>query len=267
MRRRRGLLVSVLPFVALAASVSRAAAQTAPPAWLDAYREPAARLIGAALADRFAWERLARLTDTIGNRLSGTPQLDRAIRWAADEMRRDGLENVHTERVMVPHWVRGAESAEIVAPAPHALVMLGLGNSVGTPAGGVQAEVVVVHSFEELDAAGARVRGRIVLFNVPYTSYGDTVRFRSAGPSRAAKLGAVAMLIRSVGNDGLRTMRRRFLRRRSRRRMPTASSAWRIAATASSCGSRWRRTSSPTPSRPTSSASCAGANGPTKSCS
>jgi carboxypeptidase Q len=205
MRRRRGLLVSVLPFVALAASVSRAAAQTAPPAWLDAYREPAARLIGAALADRFAWERLARLTDTIGNRLSGTPQLDRAIRWAADEMRRDGLENVHTERVMVPHWVRGAESAEIVAPAPHALVMLGLGNSVGTPAGGVQAEVVVVHSFEELDAAGARVRGRIVLFNVPYTSYGDTVRFRSAGPSRAAKLGAVAMLIRSVGNDGLRT--------------------------------------------------------------
>ncbi len=204
MHGRRRVRVNVFPFMVLAASLSAAAAQTAP-AWLDAYREPAARLIGAALADRFAWERLALLTDTIGNRLSGTPQLERAIRWAAEEMRRDGLENVHTERVMVPHWVRGAEGAEILEPAPHALVMLGLGNSVGTPPGGVQAEVVVVHSFEELEAAGARVRGRMVFFNVPYTSYTETVRFRSAGPSRAAKLGAVAMLIRSVGNDGLRT--------------------------------------------------------------
>jgi carboxypeptidase Q len=203
MRGRRLVLV-FLPLLTLTVCRSRVAAQ-APPAWLDAYREPASRLIGAALADRFAWERLALLTDTIGNRLSGTPQLDRAIRWAADEMRRDGLENVHTERVMVPHWVRGAESAEIVQPAKHAIVMLGLGNSVGTPSGGVQAEVVVVRSFEELDAASGQVRGRIVLFNVPYTSYGETVRFRAAGPSRAAQLGAVAMLIRSVGNDGLRT--------------------------------------------------------------
>ena len=63
----------------------------------------------------------------------------------------------------------------------------------------------MVHSFEELDAAKDRVKGRIVLFNVPYTSYGDTVRFRAAGPSRAGELGAVAMLMRAVGPAGLRT--------------------------------------------------------------
>src|SRR5207244_2949092 len=93
--------------------------------WLDLYREPAARLIGAAISDTFAWRRLAVLTDSIGNRLSGTPQLDRAIRWAAEEMKRDGLENVHTEKAMVPRWVRGAESAEIVEPAHHPIAMLG----------------------------------------------------------------------------------------------------------------------------------------------
>jgi carboxypeptidase Q len=120
-------------------------------------------------------------------------------------MQRDGLENVHAEAVRVPHWVRGRESLEIAGAIPQPLVMLGLGGSVGTPAGGIDAEVVVVHSFEELDAAGARVKGRIVLFNVPFTTYGDTVRFRANGPSRAGALGAVAALVRSVGPAGLRT--------------------------------------------------------------
>ena len=129
------------------------------PAWLVPYGEPSARLIGEALRSTFAWDRLAVLTDTIGHRLSGTPALERAIQWAVAEMNRDGLENVHTERVMVPKWVRGNESAEIVEPARHAIVMLGLGDSVGTPADGVQAEVLVVRSFEELDTQGRRARG------------------------------------------------------------------------------------------------------------
>jgi carboxypeptidase Q len=173
--------------------------------WLDVYRDPAARLIGEAVGSTFAWQRLAVLTDTIGNRLSGTPQLDHAIAWAVDEMKKDGLENVHTEKAMVPRWVRGSESAEIVEPARHQIVMLGLGDSVSTPPDGVQADVVIVHSFEELDAKSATVRGRIVLFNVTYTNYGETVRFRSGGPSRAARYGAVATLVRAVGNPGLRT--------------------------------------------------------------
>ncbi|HXI29601.1 MAG TPA: M20/M25/M40 family metallo-hydrolase [Vicinamibacterales bacterium] len=175
------------------------------PAWLDVYRAPASRLIGEAVSGTFAWDRLATLTDTIGNRLSGTPALDRAIQWAVAEMTRDGLENVHTERVMVPKWVRGSESAEIVEPVHHQIVMLGLGDSVGTTGDGVQGEVLVVRSFEELDARASAARGRIVLFNVPFTSYGETVRFRSMGPSRAARHGAVAMLVRAVGPSGLRT--------------------------------------------------------------
>ena len=174
------------------------------PRWLDAYREPASRLLGAAMVDTFAWRRLATLTDTIGNRLSGTPELARAIEWATAEMKRDGLENVHTEPVMVPHWVRGHESAEIVEPARHQIAMLGLGDSVGTPAAGVQAEALVVRSYQELEAATARVRGRIVVFNVPFTTYDQTRPYRSDGPSRAAQLGAVASLVRAVGPAGLR---------------------------------------------------------------
>ena len=211
--RRRGAVTLALPLVLLVAATPGAQAPHVTPGerpstnWLDQYREPASRLIGEAVGSTFAWQRLAVLTDSIGHRLSGTPALDRAIAWAVDEMKRDGLENVHTESVMVPRWVRGAESAEIVEPARHAMVMLGLGDSVGTGPGaeGVQAEVVVVRSFEELETRADRARGRIVLFNVPFTSYGETVRYRAQGPSRAARHGAVATLVRAVGPPGLRT--------------------------------------------------------------
>jgi carboxypeptidase Q len=208
MMQRAGVFL-VLPLLALA--LTHVAAQPPHPTgngtrttWLDAYREPAGRLIGEAVSSTFAWQRLAVLTDTIGNRLSGSPALDRAIEWAVAEMKKDGLENVHTERVMVPKWVRGAESADLVEPVRHPMAMLGLGNSVGTPREGVRGEVVVVHSFEELDAKAAMARGRIVLFNAAFTNYGETVRFRSNGPSRAASYGAVAALVRSIGPDGLR---------------------------------------------------------------
>ena len=206
---QRGRRAFTLPFLVLMVTnlsgQAPHASAPAPASWVDVYREPAARLIGEAVSGTFAWDRLAVLTDTIGNRLSGTPALDRAIQWAVAEMNKDGLENVHTERVMVPKWVRGAESAEIVEPARHAMVMLGLGDSVGTPAEGVQAEVIVIHTFDELDAKAESVRGRIVLFNVPFTNYGETVRFRSIAPSRAAGHGAVATLVRAVGPPGLRT--------------------------------------------------------------
>jgi carboxypeptidase Q len=193
-------MMSIVTGASLA--VQRARAQ---PDWLDAYREPAARLVGESLGSRFAWERLALVADTFGPRLSGSENLADAITWAIEEMKRDGLENVRAEPVKVPHWVRGSESAEIVAPRRHAMVMLGLGNSVGTPPGGVEAEVLVVRSFQELEAAGSRVKGRIVVFNAPFTVYGETVQYRSAGPSRAGALGAVGVLVRSVGPPGLRT--------------------------------------------------------------
>lgn len=200
LNQRVGLVAAVLGFL-----LANAALSFTQQNGIDAYREPATRIIGAALGDRFAWERLAELSDNIGNRLSGSPQLEQAILWAVDQMKKDGLANVRAEKVMVPHWVRGKESCEVTSPAQRPLVMLGLGNSVGTPPEGIEAEILVVRSFAELDARADQVRGKIVVYNAPYTGYGPTVQYRSAGASRAARLGAVAALVRSVGMPGLRT--------------------------------------------------------------
>lgn len=165
---------------------------------IDNYRATAGRIIGAALVSDRAYTRLAYLTDHIGHRLSGSKSLERAIEWALAEMKRDGLDNVRGEKVMVPHWVRGEESLEMTAPRPMTLAMLGLGNSVGTPAAGITADAVVVRNFVELDALSERVRGKIVVYNVPFTNYGATVQYRSNGASRAARYGAAAVLVRSV---------------------------------------------------------------------
>jgi carboxypeptidase Q len=173
--------------------------------WIERYRENADRLIKAATADDFAWQRLAELTDTYGNRISGSDNLTRAIAWAAETMKKDGLENVHTEAVMVPRWIRGAESAEIVDPPRHEVSMLGLGGSIATPRDGLEAEVLVVNSFEDLRMHAAAAKGRIVLFNVPFVSYNDTVMYRTGGARAAAQAGAVAVLVRAVGPIGLRT--------------------------------------------------------------
>jgi len=172
---------------------------------IDDYRAPAGRIIGAALTSNKAYERLSYLTDRIGHRLSGSAGLERAIAWALAEMKRDGLDNVRAEKVMVPHWVRGEESLEMTSPVSQKLAMLGLGNSVGTPAAGTTAEAVVVRSFEQLDKLGDQLRGKIVVYNVPFTNYGATVRYRSSGASRAARYGALAALVRSVTPVSLQT--------------------------------------------------------------
>lgn len=178
----------------------------APATLSDAYKEPAARIITAALADKDGYAKLSYLCDRIGNRLSGSPALNEAIQWAAAQMRRDGLENVTIQPVKVPHWVRGREEAAILKPVSHPLTMLALGGSVATPPEGITAEVVPVSSFDALNALGRdRIAGKIVLFNVPYEGYGKTVTYRAAGPSRAAKLGAAAMLVRSVGSLAMQT--------------------------------------------------------------
>jgi carboxypeptidase Q len=160
--------------------------------------------MGAALTKNRAYERLEYLTDSIGNRISGSRNLERAIAWAVSEMKKDGLDNVRTEKVMVPHWVRGAESLEIV-PSGQKLAMLGLGNSVATPVDGVTADIVVVRTFAELDALGEKVRGKIVVYNAPFTNYGATVQYRGQGASRAARYGAVAALVRSITPISLQT--------------------------------------------------------------
>lgn len=192
-------------FVAIAATVVVPAHAQNGPSWLEPYRANVTKLIAAAQADQFAWDRVAELTDTYGQRLSGSENLARAITWAVETMKKDGLENVRTERVMVPRWVRGNESLEMTDPPHHVLPMLGLGGSVATPPNGIEAEVMVVGSGDELNKRAAEAKGKIVLFNVPYTNYGETVAYRSGGASMAVRHGAVASLVRSVGPIGLRT--------------------------------------------------------------
>jgi len=137
--------------------------------------------------------------------LSGSQSLEDAIDWILVEMEADGLENVGTQNVLVPHWVRGKETLDIVSPRPRNIPVLGLGGSIGTPEGGIEAEVLVVSGFDDLAARSAEAKGKIVLFNVPFTSYGETVVYRRNGAPAAAKAGAVASLIRSVGPYSMQT--------------------------------------------------------------
>jgi len=174
----------------------------APP---EALRAASERLQAEAFRTHGAYADLAWLCDRIGHRLSGSPQLDQAITWAQTRLKAAGLVNVHAEPVMVPHWVRGREAAQLLLPTAHRLNILGLGGSVGTPEGGLTADVAVVGSFDELEKLGDAVKGKIVLFDVPYQGYGHTVAYRFSGAAKAAKLGAVAALVRSVGPVSLDT--------------------------------------------------------------
>jgi carboxypeptidase Q len=106
---------------------------------------------------------------------------------------------------MIPKWVRGEESAQMIAPWKKNLHMLGLGGSIGTGPNGVTSEVIVVNSFEDLEARSSEAKGKIVLFNVPFTSYGKTVQYRSGGAIAASKAGAIASIIRSVGPFSMNT--------------------------------------------------------------
>jgi carboxypeptidase Q len=169
------------------------------------YRALADSLIHGATADSAAYQRLGLMVDTFGNRLSGSASLEATIDWILGQMKADGLENVRGEPVMVPHWVRGAESVDLVKPRAARLVMLGLGGSVGTPKAGITAPVLVVTSFEELARRAAEAKGKIVLFDTPFTEYAATRRIRTDGPSAAARAGAVACLIRSVASASIRS--------------------------------------------------------------
>ena len=140
------------------------------------------------------------MSDKFGHRLSGSASLERAIDWILDEMKKDGLQNVRGEPVMVPKWVRGEESATLISPRAMPLHMIGLGRSVGTPKKGITGEVMVVNDFDELTRRAAEAKGKIVLFDVPFTSYGQTVRYRGGAANAVAKVGGVAALIRSVSS-------------------------------------------------------------------
>ncbi len=153
-----------------------------------------------------AWPRLKQLCEGIGHRIAGSASLERAIDWAAEQLRADGHENVAKEKVMVPKWVRGNESLTMLAPQRRELAVLGLGGSVGTPTAGIEGEVVVVNDEGQLEKLGAKAQGTIVLFNkkmppfdpVRGNGYGELIKQRLHSARLAAKHGAVAALIRSI---------------------------------------------------------------------
>jgi hypothetical protein len=166
----------------------------------DQYRATADKLIDAALADTEGYKRLTYLCDRIGNRLSGSPGLEKAVAWSVEQMKAAGLSNVRTIPAKVPHWVRGAESGRILTPLDRPLHMLGLGGSIGTAPGGITAEAVTVNAFDDLAKLGkAKIQGKILVYNEPYSGYGSTRVYRATGAARAAEFGAVAVLVRAAG--------------------------------------------------------------------
>ncbi len=161
-------------------------------------------LIGQITSDSLLSSRVADFVDHYPHRLSGSSMLELGLDWIVAALRRDGW-NVRQQNVMVPHWERGEESVTMVSPLRRKMPMLGLGGSVGTGGRPVRARVLVVGSFDELSKRSADAKGRIVVFNVPFTDYGSTVRYRYDGAVQAAKHGAVASLVRSVGPYGIQT--------------------------------------------------------------
>lgn len=190
-------------------------------AWTSEQLETMARIRDAALSDPYAMTELRHLTDNIGPRIAGSPQAQHAVEWVAEEMRALGA-TVTIENAVVSHWVRGEETAVLtswpgaVPNTTQKIVLTALGNSVATPKDGISAPVVVVDSFADLRALpkGA-VKGKILLFNARFDkelaaqgrggeAYSQAVIYRGSGPSAAASVGAVAMLVRSIGGADYR---------------------------------------------------------------
>ena len=228
-RKRRGTALTVSALVLLSlfgvprpglAQLSRPPA--APPLQYSPQLVAGIRKVQqAALESDYAYRRLAHLSNNIGPRLSGSPQAQAAVEYVAAELRKLGLE-VQLEKVMVPHWVRGEETAALTdypgmaRGTTQKIVLTALGGSTATPNEGLNAEVIVVNNFDELQALGReRVSGKIVLFNAKFDqqlanngyagqAYGQSVIYRGIGASAAARLGAVAALNRSAGGADYR---------------------------------------------------------------
>jgi len=165
------------------------------------------KIYDAALVDSPAYENLRTLTTRFPGRLAGTPAYHGAEAWAEDVLKQLGCDRTELQQTLVPHWERGAtESVRLVRTggASAALSAVALGGSVPTPASGLTAPVVELHSLEELTTAD--VKGKIVFFNgamnpryvTPGLAYGESGRQRNQGPAAAAKHGAVGVLVRSL---------------------------------------------------------------------
>ena len=203
-----------LSVVLLIAALSGSAASSAPIAAASSTDLPSAMVRQAeqlrdraSNGDNRAFEILDGLTTEIGARPAASDAEHRAADWAVAKMQELGFKNVHRERFTMTAWRRGVETAEVVAPFPQRLIVTALGNSVATPAGGIEADVALFHSYEELlEAPVGSLGGKIAVVTqpMPIGGYPSYFRIRSEGPVEAARRGAVAYLIRSLGTDGRR---------------------------------------------------------------
>lgn len=164
------------------------------------------------LVNSKAYDNLRTLTKTIGARLSGSPQMYKAEAWGYELLQKSGSEKTIKQECMVPHWVRGGKDmATAILPGnkKKELDILALGNTEGTGAKGITAPVILINSFEELDAKKDQVKGKIVFYNYHFNprfvktfeAYGDAVKFRTRGTSMAAKYGALASMVRSMSHS------------------------------------------------------------------
>lgn len=226
--------LSALFVCLLGAGLSGIAAAASPndPATLGKIRD-------AAMQSDYSYQRLEDMTDLVGPRLSGSAGGAAAVEQVAAAMRALGAK-VTLQPVKVPHWVRGEEKGELVdytgrpANITQRVVLTALGGSGATPADGLTARVVVVKDFDELKARAAEVKGAIVLFDVVFdqgmaerglagNAYGQGSRYRSTGPARAAELGAVAALVRSVGGANYRLPHTGATNMKDGQRIPAAA--------------------------------------------
>ncbi len=204
MNRYESLLLTAL----LSGSLVGAGAAEKPQNFARADLAAVASLRDRGLADDTAYRLIESLTTEVGPRPAGSPGDKAAVAWAAREMQRLGLKNVRTPAVVVPHWERGDAEFAVIAPLPQSMPVLALGGSVGTDAAGIEAEAVQVADLKVLAALPAdAVKDRIVFFNGRMArtrdgaGYGAAVPVRATGPSAAAKLGARAVVIRSISTS------------------------------------------------------------------
>jgi Zn-dependent M28 family amino/carboxypeptidase len=195
--------VRTLAFCAVLAPALAAGAD-----WSEQQLATAAALRDRALSGTTAYEHVTSLVTEVGPRSAGSSGDAAAVRWALNKLGSLGFSNVRTQDVLVPHWVRGHAEVTLAGSVPQPLVAVALGGSVGTSDDGIEAPVLEVASLDVLKALpAATVGGKIVFINQRMertrdgTGYRDTVKNRSDGPSTAGQLGAVAMLIRSVGTS------------------------------------------------------------------
>lgn len=160
------------------------------------------------LEELYAFKMLKDLTGNVGSRLSGSKNYEKAVVWGKQMLEKAGADSVWLEPVMIPYWVRGEEKAYLILANKKKLELsvCALGGSVGTMKNGILAEVIEVISFEEVKQLGEKAKGKIIFYNRPFDrtianpfhAYGGAVNQRTNGAIEAAKVGAVAIIVRSI---------------------------------------------------------------------